>query len=199
VNRLRISLASMSEEGVCVDAVVPAADLRPKGAESLPVDRVAVHGLLEATGGSYLFRGTVSGHFDVPCDRCLEPAQAPFDIEVAWEYEPGVPEPPVADDVQEEEDDDEDFEGGSTPAEDSGLYFFEGSEIDLAPQVWEEVVLAAPSKVLCSPECAGLCPQCGVNWNRTTCGCRVDNSLENKGLAGLADLFPNLKAKRPED
>lgn len=181
-----------------IDAVIPADDLRPKGAEAPPVDAVAVRGLLEVTGGSYVFRGRVSGRFDAPCDRCLEPAQSPFDVEVAWEYEPGTPEALIPEST-EEENDDEDFEGSSMPAEDSGLYYFEGSEIDLAPQVWEEVVLAAPSKVLCSPECAGLCPQCGVNWNRTTCGCRVDSSLENKGLAGLADLFPNLKTKRPED
>ncbi|MGO8803204.1 YceD family protein, partial [Candidatus Binatus sp.] len=27
---------------------------------------------------------------------------------------------------------------------------------------------------LCREDCRGLCPHCGVNLNRTTCGCRVE-------------------------
>ncbi|MCX5757894.1 MAG: DUF177 domain-containing protein [Candidatus Hydrogenedentes bacterium] len=75
---------------------------------------------------------------------------------------------------------------------------FTGDEIDLAPAVWEEVVLAAPTKFLCRPDCAGLCPHCGANWNRGTCNCHETEELDRKGLAGLADLLPKLKPDRLE-
>jgi uncharacterized protein len=36
--------------------------------------------------------------------------------------------------------------------------------IDLEPVVRDAVVLALPQVPLCSPDCAGLCPECGVKW-----------------------------------
>jgi uncharacterized protein len=72
---------------------------------------------------------------------------------------------------------------------------YENGEVDLAPHVWEEIVLTAPSKFLCREDCAGLCPRCGTNLNREQCGCPPEEEkiLGNQGLQGLADLFPNLK------
>lgn len=42
-------------------------------------------------------------------------------------------------------------------------------EIDQA--VREEVLLSFPGKVLCKPDCRGLCPGCGVNLNAEKCCC----------------------------
>jgi len=36
--------------------------------------------------------------------------------------------------------------------------------IDLEPVVRDAVVLALPQVPLCSPDCAGLCAECGVRW-----------------------------------
>lgn len=47
-------------------------------------------------------------------------------------------------------------------------------EVDLDPYVHEAVVLATPMLVVCREDCRGLCPSCGVNWNRETCACRPD-------------------------
>jgi len=44
-------------------------------------------------------------------------------------------------------------------------------EIDLSAGVRESVLLAVPMKHLCSEECKGLCPTCGVNLNEESCGC----------------------------
>lgn len=44
--------------------------------------------------------------------------------------------------------------------------------IDLGEDVRQYALLALPQKVLCRDECAGLCPVCGANRNRTTCNCR---------------------------
>ena len=39
--------------------------------------------------------------------------------------------------------------------------------IDLEPVLRDAVVLDLPFTPLCRPDCAGLCPECGANLNRT--------------------------------
>jgi len=46
-----------------------------------------------------------------------------------------------------------------------------GEQLDLRPVVRELVLLDAPSTPLCRPDCAGLCPTCGVDRNEQSCGC----------------------------
>lgn len=46
-----------------------------------------------------------------------------------------------------------------------------GEQLDLRPLVRELVMLDAPSTPLCRPDCAGLCPTCGVDRNSQTCQC----------------------------
>jgi uncharacterized protein len=47
-------------------------------------------------------------------------------------------------------------------------------ELDLGPAVREYGLLALPMKPLCRAECAGLCPECGVNRNVESCTCVVE-------------------------
>lgn len=64
--------------------------------------------------------------------------------------------------------------------------------LDLSPVVREDMLVSLPMRVLCRPNCRGLCPQCGKNWNEGPCDCQ-DMALDPR-LAGLADLL----VKRPE-
>lgn len=41
--------------------------------------------------------------------------------------------------------------------------------IDIGEDVRQYALLALPLKMLCREDCAGLCPVCGVNRNRTAC------------------------------
>ena len=34
-----------------------------------------------------------------------------------------------------------------------------------------EILLELPTNILCSEDCKGLCPHCGVNLNESTCNC----------------------------
>ena len=45
--------------------------------------------------------------------------------------------------------------------------FYSGDGIELADVATEQVILAVPMKVVCSADCKGLCPVCGVNRNLT--------------------------------
>jgi len=48
-----------------------------------------------------------------------------------------------------------------------------GDQLDLTSMVRELALLDAPASPLCRPDCAGLCPICGVDLNDTTCSCAV--------------------------
>jgi uncharacterized protein len=83
-------------------------------------------------------------HFAVelhgPCMRCLEPAEPSFAVEAREVDQPG---------------------GGE---ELNSPYLSEG-ELDLAAWARDAYALALPSQVVCREDCAGLCPECGVNLN----------------------------------
>jgi len=51
----------------------------------------------------------------------------------------------------------------------------EDGMIDLAPLVRELSLLSVPIKVLCRPDCQGLCQECGANLNLGECGCATDD------------------------
>ena len=46
-----------------------------------------------------------------------------------------------------------------------------GEQIDLGPVAREAVLLDTPSTPVCRPDCAGLCPTCGIDRNDGQCEC----------------------------
>jgi uncharacterized protein len=55
--------------------------------------------------------------------------------------------------------------------EDEDAYPLEGDELDLEPLIRDAVLLELPLAPLCRPDCLGLCPECGTNWNEKDCAC----------------------------
>ncbi|MDE7094431.1 MAG: DUF177 domain-containing protein [Oscillospiraceae bacterium] len=43
--------------------------------------------------------------------------------------------------------------------------------IDIAEIALSDLILELPTKLLCSEDCKGLCPQCGCDRNLTECSC----------------------------
>ncbi len=43
--------------------------------------------------------------------------------------------------------------------------------IDISDDVRQSIILDYPIKILCSPDCKGLCPQCGKDLNQGRCSC----------------------------
>lgn len=62
-----------------------------------------------------------------------------------------------------------------------------GEELDITDDVREEALLELPVNVLCSDDCAGLCPQCGVNWNDEECDCIPKETPEEESPWGALD------------
>lgn len=60
------------------------------------------------------------------------------------------------------------------PSPESPFSVAESGILDLAPLVREEALLSVPMMVLCRPDCAGLCAQCGQDLNEGACDCERD-------------------------
>ena len=53
-----------------------------------------------------------------------------------------------------------------------------GDYLEIDKDVREEILLDFPMKVLCRPDCKGICPGCGVNLNYEKCRCNKKNKME---------------------
>ncbi|MBI4237111.1 MAG: DUF177 domain-containing protein [Deltaproteobacteria bacterium] len=63
-------------------------------------------------------------------------------------------------------------ETASDPTDDDlNFSLYHGRHIDLEGLICEQVVLAQPMQTLCTPDCKGLCPRCGVDLNQGACQC----------------------------
>lgn len=51
---------------------------------------------------------------------------------------------------------------------------FSGDVISIGPEVVKSLLMELPMRLICSPGCRGLCPQCGCNLNLQSCGCEND-------------------------
>jgi uncharacterized protein len=76
-----------------------------------------------------------------PCFRCLTDAELPLSLRLR-EYEDARPE---GDEMRSD--------------------YLEDDRLDLSAWAHDAIALALPDKILCRPDCAGLCPVCGKDLN----------------------------------
>ncbi len=140
-----------------------------------------VNGTLEAVWAGDIIEvaGQLSTHVTSPCSRCLMPVTSPLEIQVMLCY--------AGKDDSEEVSDVEEIE---IQGEELGLIPFSGPEIDLRPDLDQEIIMALPQQPLCRVSCQGLCPVCGCNLNQSRCDC--EPPVFHAGLAALK----NFKAKQ---
>ena len=107
-------------------------------------------------GLDLFFEGTVRGEVVGSCARCLE--EYPFSLDRRFAL---VLTPRVAAGIAK----------GELSSEELDLGTYTGEEVDLTPLVYEETILALPTRPLCGEGCRGLCTRCGANLNQGPCGC----------------------------
>ena len=52
---------------------------------------------------------------------------------------------------------------------DDYMLFHDGRRLDLRDEAREALLLEVPMVPLCRPDCRGLCPRCGADWNEGPC------------------------------
>ncbi|MPN53394.1 hypothetical protein SDC9_201058 [bioreactor metagenome] len=76
--------------------------------------------------------------------------------------------------------------------ENSGVCLFyempEEDEMDIGEDVRAEMLVELPMNLLCSEDCRGLCPNCGVNLNQKTCNCNGGGENSDDRWGALNDL-----------
>jgi uncharacterized protein len=118
----------------------------------LELSPVAVSGSLAPAPPAFLLRAQARYRQTVSCDRCLTPVGE--DVALPIEL--------VVEELEAARGEEEDEQPGQLVVEDV---------IDTRPIVVEQVQLNLPTRPLCRPDCAGLCPRCGRNRNDGPCGC----------------------------
>lgn len=61
--------------------------------------------------------------------------------------------------------------------------------VELTELATNDIILSLPGKFLCREDCKGLCPQCGCDFNSSSCGC-VTKQLDSR-FDVLDGLFDN--------
>lgn len=110
-------------------------------------------------GEAIFFQGSFEGTFEGYCSRCLKGYAFALDKEFDFVLRPN----PSKSGRKVEE----------LNREDLGLSYYSTEEINLAPLIREQVMLALPTRPLCEENCRGLCGGCGVNLNHEACACAV--------------------------
>jgi uncharacterized protein len=60
-----------------------------------------------------------------------------------------------------------------------GFVFLEDNSFDLMPLMSELFWLSWPFRLVCRPDCAGLCPTCGANLNEAPCNCSQSSATRH--------------------
>jgi uncharacterized protein len=105
-------------------------------------DRVPAELTVTRAANGTVFHLRLTAQLHGPCYRCLEDAALDQSVD-AREYQ--------AEDPQG----DEELESA----------YVADDVLDLSGWGRDSIVLALPDKILCRPDCAGLCPVCGKNLN----------------------------------
>lgn len=99
-------------------------------------------------GDLYVLTGKIRSSTAHQCSRCLAPVEIPLEVDVHEEFSR------LANQADED------------------IHCFYGDNIDIAEVLRENVILSLPAKILCSPDCRGLCLHCGADLNQVSCDCK---------------------------
>ncbi len=108
---------------------------------------VVVSGKATNTGEDFVLTGSIHAEYTATCCRCLKDVPSELTIDFSEEY---------AKEADENHPD---------------RYLYQGEKLDLEQMVGDLISLNAPMRHLCSEDCLGLCPMCGVDRNTVKCDC----------------------------
>ena len=125
---------------------------------------VVVTGDVRNVAGMLLLSFEASTVLKSVCDRCLKPFDQPKTIRY---------ECMLAEELEDEESDD--------------IILLEDGAVDLEDLARTAFILDMDTKTLCSEDCKGICPGCGVDLNQGTCTCKKEVDPRLAVLAKLLD------------
>lgn len=126
---------------------------------------LSVKGRIYNNGQALALEAEVRGKMNTECARCLDEIEVDVDFSI-----------------------DELLSQRSEADEDSeNIILFDGYEIELDDIVADNFLMNISGRYLCSDDCKGLCPKCGINLNNGECDC--DTSQIDPRWQALADIL----------
>ncbi len=140
------------------------------GKEQFPVtDKTPVDLVCTNVGkGKAIIHGTATVTVALRCSRCLRPVEKKFELV----FDREVYRPDAIEDSSDESDDQR---------------FMDGYQMNVEDLLNNEIVINWPMKVLCKPDCKGICSVCGKDLNTGTCDC--DTFVPDPRMAVIKDIF----------
>ncbi len=117
--------------------------------------------------------GYVQATLDLICGCCLSPFTFDLAEEFALSFVPESTLPDLTTEVELETDE-------------LALIPYREDRLELLVPVQEQLLMAVPMHPLCLDDCKGLCPDCGVDLNKTACHC--EKKVFNSKFGDLAHL-----------
>jgi uncharacterized protein len=152
-----ITLQELEIHRLVISKTYAPGELDCHGAEFRQVGPLDVEAVAELEGAEIHIRGSLRTRLESACDRCLGKVEIPIRHEFDLQYRP------MSTIARQEE--------VEVSPDELDVGFFTGEGVALADVVAEQVILSVPMKVVCRPDCRGLCPVCGVDRNRVACQC----------------------------
>jgi DUF177 domain-containing protein len=163
MNEFRLDVADLlhhpgSRRAVHLAAPLPG--LAVLGSAVPDEEPIQVDALLERVHEGIVVRGMARTRWSGACSRCLRPVSGELTAEINELYEPDP------------------LEGETYP--------LGNEQLDLGLAVRDALLLDLPTAPLCRPDCAGLCPVCGIDRNDDRCSC--EESVPDPRWAALSQL-----------
>ena len=126
-------------------------DFEEKAPESEPVEGYTIDGPVGFSGTLTNMNGMLEldGHLKIAyrtaCYRCLKPIEGKLDIRIR-----------------------ESFINEKQSADEIDAYALEGKLLNTDKVFEDNIILNLPMKQVCTVDCKGLCPKCGINLNEAS-------------------------------
>jgi uncharacterized protein len=125
-----------------------------------------------------LVEGALVVELELECARCLKPLVQAVEFDIEEHFRPILPLPagtPVIPDPNEEVEAATDLD--------------ERHVMDLSAVIAQNLELALPLHPLCQEDCAGICPDCGLDRNEASCDCAPEPDPRWASLRDLRDVL----------
>ncbi|MCX7923813.1 MAG: DUF177 domain-containing protein [Clostridia bacterium] len=122
-------------------------------------------GRLVNIGGVMKLDGHLKADYSSKCYRCLDDVNGEIDISIKEDF------------VDREK------------SSDTETYTYEGNYVSLDKTLKDNIVLNLPMKQVCTDECKGFCPKCGIDMNTKSCECKEEDI--NPKMEILKNFFNN--------
>jgi uncharacterized protein len=155
-----LQLADIPAAGLELDYEHGARELDVSDEQTVLDSPIHVRVRVLRVGETVSVSGTLDCRMRLQCSRCLEWFGLPLDVRLATDFNPAAIEPQPSPGQEKELAPDE-----------LERYFYRDEEVLLDEYIREQVLLALPMVPVCRPDCAGLCPHCGINRNTSRCDC----------------------------